>query len=312
MVPARAKLLFTLVALLFLSSFSHIVAQQQNADTRVFNVSVVDENGKPYVGLKVENFLVSVDKKPRRIVSLTTENTPVGVGILLDFSGSLGPSDKKDANAFRRKLNDAITHFLAVSNSNNDYFVGTFNNRVAFSETWTGPVESIFEKVGAPERYGPTALYDALYHGIEQVMKGRHSRRVILMVTDGIDNDSKRTFNEVVNLVKRSDVTIYALAVYDESTRESSLTAEGFGVLDDLTKPSGGRSILLKQNASAEAVKSAFQIIADNLQSHYQLLIENEPVAGPEKWRKFTLKLNLPDEKGRPKLFTWNRPGFYQ
>jgi Ca-activated chloride channel homolog len=311
MISARAKLLLTLVAFLFLSSFSYSLAQQ-NAESRLFHISVVDEDGKPYAGLKPENFLVSVDKTPRKIVSLTSEKTPVSVGILLDCSGSLGPSGKKEANAFRRKLGVAITDFLAASNSDNDYFAGTFNDRVAFSETWIGPTESIFEKLAAPENYGQTAMYDALYHGIQHVMKGRHSRRVILVISDGWDNQSELTFNEVANLVKRSDVTIYALAIYREGTRGSAVYGEGLQVLDDLTKLSGGRTVFLKEGASSDVMKDAFRIVADNLQQYYQLSIENEAVAGPEKWRKFTLKLNLPDEKGRPKLVIWSRPGFYQ
>jgi Ca-activated chloride channel homolog len=312
MIPATAKLFLTLVAFLCVSSFGQILAQQQNTESRVFHISVVDEDGKPYAGLKPENFTASVDKTPRKIVSLTSENTPVSVGILLDLSGSIGPAGKKDANAFRRKLSDAITHFLAISNPDNEYFAGTFNNRVAFSETWTGAVESIFEKLNAPENYGQTALYDALYHGIQHVIKSRHSRRVIVIVSDGLDNQSNRTFNEVTSLVKRSDVTIYALALYRKGSQGSSIYAEGLEVLNDLTKLSGGRTVFLKEGETPDVMKDAFGIVADNLREHYQIAIENEPLAGPEKWRKFTLKLDLPDEKGRPKLFIWGRSGFYQ
>jgi von Willebrand factor type A domain. len=309
MISARAKLVLTLVALLVLSSFNHTLAQQ-NPEPRVFRISVVDEDGKPYAGLTPENLLVSVDKKPRKIVSLTSESAPVSVGILLDLSGSIGPEGKKEANAFRRKLSDAIMHFFSVGNAENDYFAGTFNDKVAFSETWIGPTESIFEKLNAPENFGQTALYDALYHGIQHLMKSRHSRRVLVIVSDGMDNQSQRTYNEVANLVKRSDVTIYALALYVKGG--ASLYAEGLEVLDDLTKLSGGRTVFLKEGESPDVMKDAFGIVADNLKQHYQLSIENEPTAGPEKWRKFALKLNLPDEKGRPKLIIWSRPGFYQ
>lgn len=307
----RAKRLLTLIALLVYFSLSQTLAQQ-NTDPRVFHISVVDEEGKPQAGLKAEDFQAWVDKAPRKVVSLTNDNAPISMGILLDLSGSFGPPDKKAAKEFRRKLSDAITHFLKVSSSDNDYFVGTFNTRVAFSETWTGPgpEQSIFEKLAAPEQYGTTAMYDALYHGIQDVMKGRHSRHVILIISDGLDNESKRSYKEVAALVKKSNVAVYAIAVYDGL--ENSLAREGLEVLDDLTKLSGGRTAFLKPNADAEMVKNAFQIVADNLQSQYRLSLENETVTGPEKWRKLKLKLNLPDEKGHPKLFIWSRPGYYQ
>lgn len=311
MMRSRAKRLLTIVALL-LVSYSSPTLSQQNTDSRVFSISVVDEDGKPYAGLKPENFQVWVDKTPRKIISLTTETTPATVGILFDLSGSFGPPRKKESTAFRRKLSDALTRFLAVNNAENDYFVGTFGTRVAFSPTWTGPEESILENMDAPENYGQTAMYDALHHGIQNLMKSRHSRRVLLIISDGVDNQSKRTYKEVAELVKRSDVTIYAMAVYEQGTRGTALGAEGLEVLDDLAKLSGGRAVFLNSAATDEVVNNAFEIVADNLQSQYRLSIENEPVARRGKWHKLKLKLNLPDEKGQPKLDIWSRPGYYQ
>jgi hypothetical protein len=77
MISARAELVLTLVALLVLSSSSHTFNHtfaQQNPESRVFGISVVDEDGKSYAGLTLDNFLASVDKKPRKIVSLTSES----------------------------------------------------------------------------------------------------------------------------------------------------------------------------------------------------------------------------------------------
>jgi len=232
----------------------------------------------------------------------------------VDLSGSFGPSGKRESIAFRRKLSDALTQFLTAGNPENEYFVGTFNTRIAFSETWTGPgpQQSILEKFDAPEHYGTTAMYDALYHAIEQVMKGRHSRRVILLITDGLDNESRRSFKDVAKLVKRSDVSIYAVGIYDTGYGSGYGVRQGMGVLDELTKLSGGRTVYLKTGADPELVQNAFQILADNLQSQYQLTIETEAGTGREKWRKLKLKLNLPEDKNRPKLDVWSPLGFYQ
>src|SRR6185503_15387792 len=311
--PSRAKRLLTLLALLVVSFFGHAFAQKSTG-SRVFNISVVDLDGKPYTGLKPEDLEVWVDKTPGKIVALTTENTPVSVGILFDLSGSFGPSGKRESVAFRRKLSDALTQFLTGGNPENEYFVGTFNTRIAFSETWTGPgpQQSILEKFDAPEHYGTTAMYDALYHAIEQTMKGRHSRRVILLITDGLDNESRRSFKDVAKLVKRSDVSIYAVGIYDTGYGSGYGVRQGMGVLDELTKLSGGRTVYLKTGADPELVQNAFQILADNLQSQYQLTIETEAGTGREKWRKLKLKLNLPEDKNRPKLDVWSPLGFYQ
>lgn len=302
---------FLLTAFLGVFLFTHTLAQQLT-ESRVFPVSVIDEEGTPYSGLKPEHVSAWVDKEPLKVISVKTENTPVDMGIVIDLSGSIGPPGKKESKEFRRKLNDAITRFLAVSHPENDYFATTFNERVAISENWTGPNDSLFEKLDAPANKGQTALYDALYFAIKNVTSGRHSRRVLLAITDGFDNESKRTFKEVAELIKRSDVIVYAIALYDKTKQGSSLAKEGLEVLDDLTELSGGRAVFVNYSEKPEVVKTAFEIIAADLQAQYQLTIENAKAVGPEKWRKLKLKLNLPEEKGRPKLWIRSRAGYYQ
>lgn len=80
MIAPQAKRFLALVSLLCLSSFSHSLAQQ-NTVSLVFNVSVTDDKGRTYRGLKPENFSAWVDKAPRKIISLTADNQPASVGL---------------------------------------------------------------------------------------------------------------------------------------------------------------------------------------------------------------------------------------
>ena len=309
MISLRTQPLLALIALLCVSSFN--VSAQQNNDKLVFNVSVVDVDGKPVAGLKPENFSLTIDNKPRKIVSLDVENSPAGVGILFDVSGSVGPNGK-DPKPFLRNLREGLAHFLEVGNQANEYFAAVFDGSVAFTENWTGVSESLLSDLTPPGKKSNTALYDTLYYGIQRVVAGSQSRRVLLVITDGSDNGSKRSYKEVVKLLKRSDVSIYAIALYEDDKNVPRSPADGLRMLEELTIMSGGRAVYLGYGAKLDVVKSAFEIIATNLQNQYQLTVDKEDSTGPEKYRKLRLKLNLDQEKGQPKHMIWSREGFYQ
>ena len=309
MISVRAQPLLALLVLLCISPLNLLA--QQKTDKLVFNVSVVDEEGKPVTDLKPENFSVWIDKKPREVVSLKIENSPVSVGILLDVSGSIGPNGN-DPKPSQRNIREGMTHFLEVSNPANEYFAAVFDGSVALTESWTGASESLLANLTAPGKKSNTALYDTLYYGIQRLVAGRQSRRVLIVITDGNDNGSRRSYKEVVEQMKSSDVSIYAMALYDDRKNVPSTPPDGLRMLEGLTMMSGGRAIYLPYGATPDVVNSAFEIIATNLQNQYQLTVDKEDSTGPEKWRKLKLKLNLGDEKGKPIVTIWSREGFYQ
>ena len=273
----------------------------------------MDEKGRPYPGLKPENFSAWVDKVPRNIISLTVDSRPASVALLIDVSSSIGPTGKKQFKEFSQRVEDQVLRFLDISNPENEYFAVVFDGRVAMSERWIGPDRAVFQKLSAPGDHLGTALYDALYYGIQNVMNGRHSRRVIVLISDGQDNKSKRMFNELLALLKRSEVTLYAIALIDQEGWGSALGQEGIGVLDELAGMTGGRAYVLPQKSKPELLKEAFDVIAAELQNQYRLSIEKPVVAGPEKYRKLKVKIGPVEKQSKlPKLYLRTREGYYQ
>lgn len=311
MASRRAKRLLTLIAILFVYSFTHTPAQH-NTESRVFNISVVDEGGKPYAGLKPEDFAAWVNDSPRKVLSLSTDSTPVSIGLLIDNSGSMPAASKKAGEEFAQRLTDEIVRLLRISHPDNDYFVSQFDKKVAQTEWWTGADTSVISKLEPPGNFNGTTLYDALYLGVQHVMKGRHSRRAILIISDGTDNGSKRTRKETIELIKKSDVTIYAIAIRRREQKSEWVAEEGVDLLEQLAKVSGGHAVRLSSESKPEVITQTFDTIAANLREQYRLSVETDNVAGPEKWHKLKLKLNLPKENGRPKLYLQSRQGYYQ
>lgn len=305
MMPRRAQrsLILLLIALICVSS-AHA---QQTTDSFVFYVSVTDENAKPFSGLKTENFSVTVDKSPRNITAFKAEGIPSSIGILVDASGSMARDSDKTTAEFRQKISDGLSRFVGVGNPANNYFAAAFNSNVAFSDGWIQAGDRLeLTRSGGPQQ---TALYDAMYFGVQRLSSAPHSRRVLLVVTDGQDSASKRTFKEVRELIKDSDVTVYAICIIG-ADGGSALGMEGQGVLDEVTAPSGGRMFLLKRDAKVDIVKGTFDLIARDIHAQYQLTIDKEPGATPKKWHKLKVKLNKGDAKGWPKLSVKNRDAY--
>jgi Ca-activated chloride channel homolog len=312
----RAIRLFPLIALLFAYSLGQTplsqTLAQQNTGSRLFNISVVDEGGKPYAGLKPEDLAAWVNDSPRKILSISADSTPVSVGLLLDTSGSMPAVSKKAGEEFAQRLSDEIFRLLEINNPENDYFVSQFDKNLAQTEWWTGADTSVISKLEPPGNFNGTALYDALYLGIQHVTTGRHSRHAILIISDGTDNGSKRTKKETIELIKKSDVTIYAIAIRRREEKSQFVAEEGVYLLEELARVSGGRAVRLSSQSKPEVVTETFDTIAANLREQYRLSVETDNVAGAEKWHKLKLKLNLPKENGRPKLYLQSRQGYYQ
>lgn len=302
----RAQPFLALIALLFIQ-FGPILSQQN--DSFVVWVSVTDKNGKPFSGLKQEDFSVMVDKLERKIVSFSGESIPASVGILVDASGSSGLNRSKESEEFRRKIANGVSRFLEVGNPENDYFAAVFDKKCVVREGWFRAGESI--GLNSSGEYGRTVFYDCLYDALQHLTTARHSRRVILLLSDGQDNASTRTFKEVREAIKQSDVTVYAVFLR-QGDDGSALGMEGRGVLDELTGASGGKTFDLKYSAKPEIVNGTFDLVAREMHGQYQLTIEKEAAATPKKWRKLKLKINKDDEKNRPKLSIKSRDGYYQ
>jgi Ca-activated chloride channel homolog len=221
----------------------------------------------------------------------------------------LARDSDKSTGEFRAKISEGLSRFVGVGNPANDYFAAAFDSNVAFPEGWFKAGDRLeLISSGGPKQ---TALYDSIYYALQRLATARHSRRVLVVLTDGQDNASKRMFKEVREVIKSSDVTVYAICIIGDD-RGSALALEGQGVLEDLAAPSGGRMFLLKRDAKPEIFKAAFDLIARDIHAQYQLTIDSEPGATQKKWRKLKVKLDKGDAKGWPKLFVRAREGYFQ
>jgi Ca-activated chloride channel family protein len=146
---------------------------------------------------------------------------------------------------------------------------------------------------------GSTALYDAAYIAVEKVQQGRHSKKALLIISDGQDNNSRYTYKELRNRVKEADVQIYAIGITDPAS--DALSGFGRSVLEEITRMTGGRAFFPNAYNEPELVEICTRIALE-LRHQYSVGFYPTDIQSEAKWHKVQVKVNPPRGLGRLSL----------
>jgi Ca-activated chloride channel family protein len=270
-----------------------------NTDLITFTVTVTDTYGRYVSGLGKSAFTVLDEKKPQEITFFSDDDAPVSVGVLFDVSGSMGGEKIKRAR-------DALAKFIQTSHSMDEYFLIAFNSRAQLLLDKTRDGNAVLDKLMFVQTKNNTALYDACYLGVEKVQRGAHPKRALLLISDGQDNNSRYTFNELRRLLKESDVTLYGIGILGGSDAGSGLGMEGQGILDELASVSGGKAFFPRSNAEMDDI---FEQIALELRHQYSIGYKPANFTNDGRWHRIKVKVSPP--RGLPRLFVRSKEGYY-
>jgi Ca-activated chloride channel family protein len=270
-----------------------------NTDLITFTVTVTDTYGRFVSGLGKSAFTVLDEKKPQEITFFSDDDAPVSVGVIFDVSGSMS-GDKV------RRARDALSKFVQTSHNSDEYFLIGFNSRAQLLLDKTRDGNAVLDKMTFVQTRGNTALYDACYLGVEKVQRGAHPKRALLLISDGQDNNSRYTFNELRRLLKESDVVLYGIGILGGGDAGSALGMEGQGILDELANVSGGKAFFPR---SAAEMDDIFEQIALELRHQYSIGYKPSNFSNDGKWHKVKVKVTPP--RGLPRLFVRTKEGYY-
>jgi Ca-activated chloride channel family protein len=270
-----------------------------NTDLITFTVTVTDTYGRYVSGLGKNAFTVLDDKKPQEITFFSDDDSPVSVGVIFDVSGSMGGDKIKRAR-------DALSKFIQTSHDSDEYFLIAFNSRAQLLLDKTRDGNAVLDKLTFIETKNNTALYDACYLGVEKVQRGTHPKRALLLISDGQDNNSRYTFNELRRLLKESDVTLYGIGILSGGDAGSNLGMEGQGILDELASVSGGKAFFPR---SAAEMDDIFEQIALELRHQYSIGYKPTDFSNDGRWHRIKVKVIPP--RGLPRLFVRSKDGYY-
>ena len=270
-----------------------------NTDLITFTVTVTDLYGRFVSGLSKNAFSIFDDKQQQEISFFSDDDSPVSVGVIFDVSGSMS-GDKV------RRARDALAHFVQTSHDRDEYFMIAFNSRAQLLMDRTRDGNAVLDKLTFVQTRSNTALYDACYLGVERVQRGTHPKRALLLISDGQDNNSRYTFNELRRVLKESDVVLYAIGILGGSDVGSSLGMEGQSILDELAGVSGGKAFYPRSNAEMDDI---FEQIALELRHQYSIGYRPPNFVNNGKWHRIKVKVQSP--RGLPRLFVRSREGYY-
>lgn len=276
---------------------AHVKPLRSTADLVLVPVTITDPMNRLVTGLEKENFQLFEGGASQEIKSFSSEDAPVSLGVIFDSSRSM--SSKMD------RAKDAVVEFFKTANPQDEFFMITFSDEPEVVSDFTSSVDEIQGKLiyAVPRRM--TALMDAIYMGVTKMRQAKYSKKALLIISDGGDNHSRYTENEIKALVKEADVMVYAIGIYDRyyATPEERLGPE---LLSEIAELSGGRAFTVENPNDLGDVATKIGI---ELRNQYVLGYRPHNGVHDGKWRKIKVKLLPP--KGLPPLRVYARTGYY-
>ncbi|MDY7093722.1 MAG: VWA domain-containing protein [Acidobacteriota bacterium] len=256
-------------------------------------VTVDGERGQD---LQAEDFVVLDEDKPQTLVTFARGDIPFTAVVLLDSSSSMAGGKLQSA------LQGARTFFDGMQRLDEGKLV-VFSDRVLHSTPFTTFPEVLSAGLGRVRAEGGTALNDHLYVSLKQ-LEQRQGRRVVVLLSDGVDSHSVLAMDDVLRLARRSQALIYWLRLpyRDGATagsppalttpwRNSESYAQEFEILGETVAESGGRILDL---ASVAQVSEAFSEILAELREQYVLGYYPTRSLKDGSWREVEVRVRRP------------------
>jgi VWFA-related protein len=232
-------------------------------------VTVTDRAGRHVPDLTAADFAVFEEGRPQVVSQFAAGRASIDVGFLIDTSSSM-----QDALPLAQKAACALVRRLRAGDRAAVIGVGS---RVVSLQSLTPDLAQVNAALQSTRAYGNTALYDAVYIALRQDERERPStselrRRVIVLLSDGIDTSSHVTFDSLLDAVRRSDATIYIVSLGSQPMLVSPLAdhaaSESAHALNALVHESGGR---LFTPRTARELPAIYDAIGEELIDQYVL-----------------------------------------
>jgi VWFA-related protein len=264
----------------------------------VCHTTVTDKNGHLVTDLPKESFTVYENGAQQPIQRFKREDVPVSMGLIVDNSGSM--RDK------RAKVEAAALALVKASNPDDEVFVVNFNDEafldLPHGKDFTNDIKEMEEALTRIDSRGGTAMRDAIRMSIDHLKeKGHKDKRVLVVVTDGNDNSSVISLENLVKASQQSEVLIYSVGLLSDEERREAKRAER--ALKDLATATGGDAYFPKGLTEVDSI--AHQVARD-IRNQYTIAYSPTNDAMDGSYRQIKVTVSAP---GKPNVRT--RSGYY-
>jgi Ca-activated chloride channel family protein len=259
---------------------------------------VIDKTGHIITNLTKDAFTVFENGVPQEIKSVKFEDVPVSMGLIIDNSGSMREK--------RAKVEAASLALVKDSNPADEVFVVNFNDEafldLPHGKDFTNDIKEMEEALTRIDSRGGTAMRDAIRMSIDHLKEKAHkNKRVLVVVTDGNDNSSVITLENLVKAAQQSETLIYGVGLLGEEERREAARAER--ALKSLATATGGAVFFPKE--LAEVDKIAHQV-AHDIRNQYTVEYSPSNQTMDGTYRQIKIAVKAP---GNPTVRT--RSGYY-
>ncbi len=273
-------------------------------------VSVTDNYGKTILGLHADDFKIFDDQKPQPILSFSSEDVPSSVGLILDVSGSMLHSLGIAKEGARALVQEA--------NPQDEFLLLTVSTQPASGPEFTSDAGVVAQNIAYTKPGGLTALIDTVYLGLNQMRNAHHPRRALVVFSDGMDNHSQYSRNQLLRIALEADVQIYTVILPTTGSgspnqipfRPSMIAKpgdrgrelEGPELLETLADKTGGLHFRAHDDTTA---REAMRKVGDALRNQY--IIGFQPTGADTAGKSHRIRVTT----SVPKVYIHARSGYY-
>jgi VWFA-related protein len=286
-------------------------------DVDIVNVlaSVRDKRGALVANLEKKDFTILEEGKPQEIKYFTKEtDLPLTIGLLVDVSGS-------QRNVIEVEKSAAAQFFSSVLRKKDMAFLISFGAETELMQDLTNSARLLSEGLnklqvnagvgglhpGPVPTSGPprgTLLYDAVYLAAEEKLKSEVGRKVVVAITDGVDQGSRMTMNQAIEAAQKSDTVIYCIEYYDAMAYGGGFGFGGGGgsAMRKMSEETGGRVYKVDRK---HTLNDIFKELQDEMRSQYAIGYTPMNDKKDGSYRRLEIKLANKDLKAQA------RKGYY-
>jgi Ca-activated chloride channel homolog len=269
-----------------------------NTNVVVLNTTVVDKSGHLVTDLTRDAFTVFENGVPQKIIEFKHEDVPVSLGLIIDNSGSMRTK--------RAGVEAASLALVKDSNPDDEVFVVNFNDEAFLDlpnkKNFTNNIQEMEEALTRIDSRGGTAMRDAIRFSIDHLHeKANRDKKVLVVVTDGVDNASMITQESLVKAAQQSGVLLYAVGLLEDEDRSGANKAKR--ELTGLAEATGGETYFPKEVSEVDHIA---HVVAHDIRNQYtiQYTPSNDTMDGT--YRQIKVTVNTPGH-----LTVRTRSGYY-
>ena len=174
--------------------------------------TVTDRSGRFAGRLRKEDFVVYEDNKLVEVSHFSAERTPVSLGIVVDSSGSMAGEKWSSA------VNSIDRFFRLMNDELDEFFLYRFSASADLVADWTNNRDRLAMSLNRIHPNGGTAMYDAAAEAVPMAQSGQNRKKAIVIISDGNDTSSRVGVSEVKQLVRETEVLVYAVGIDGQGT----------------------------------------------------------------------------------------------